>query len=259
MKILILTELFVLRRRAVGRAMLWVCTGLPVAVAILYGQLSSSDMTFNEKPVSALLAFSGPDATQVALRALHTLVPLFILALAGQSWAGERSSHVLREHWVRPVSRSTVLWAKILSLWAMALLSLAGVTCLSLLVTTPWLGSDGPWAELAVSFLMSAPCLLGLTLLASCVAQFGRSTASVIVGGLLFLGIDLGMRLGLSALDFVGVSWAGPLKSGLFGEAVSQWSTAVDGVSLGPVVSLVAWLAVLTLVTWRRVDRMEVP
>ena len=259
MKTLISTEFFVLRRRAVGRAMLWVCTCLPVAVALLYGQLSSSDMTFNEKPVSALLAFSGPDATQIALRALHILVPLFILALAGQSWAGERSSHVLRELWVRPVARRTVLWAKILSLWAMALVSLAGATSISLLITTPWLGADGPWTELAVSFLMSAPCLLGLTLLASCVAQFGRSTASVIVGGLLFLGIDFGVRLGLSALDFVGVSWAGPFKSGLFGTATGQWSTAPEGIALGAVTSLIVWLAVLSFVTWRRVERMEVP
>ena len=259
MKTLILTEIFVLRRRAVGRAMLWVCTGLPVAAALLYGQLSNSDMTFNDKPVSSLLAFSGPDATQVALRVLHILVPLFILALAGQSWAGERSSHVLREHWVRPVARRTVLWAKVLSLWAMALLSLAGATSLSLLITTPWLGADGPWAELAVSFLMSAPCLLGVTFLASCVAQFGRSTASVIVGGLLFLGIDFGMRLGLSALEFVSVSWAGPFKSGLFGTAVSQWSTAPDGIAFGTVSALIVWLAVLSFVTWRRVERMEVP
>ena len=51
--------------------------------------------------------------------------------------------------------------------------------------------------DLAVSVLVSAPCLLGLTMLAACIAQFGRSTASVIVGGLLFLGIDLGIRLGL--------------------------------------------------------------
>ena len=97
MKALILTELFILRRRTVGSAMLWVCTVVPVVAAVLYGQLSSSDMTFNEKPLSELLAFSGPDATQVALRVLHMLVPLFILALAGQSWAGERTSHILRE------------------------------------------------------------------------------------------------------------------------------------------------------------------
>ena len=66
-------------------------------------------------------------------------------------------------------------------------------------------------------------------MLAACIAQFGRSTASVIVGGLLFLGIDLGIRLGLSGLAFMGVSLVAPLKSGLFGTAVSQWSTSVEG------------------------------
>ena len=259
MKTLILTELFVLRRRAVGKAMLWVCTGLPVAAALLYGQLSTSEMTFNDKPVSDLLAFSGPDATQVALRVLHVLVPLFMLALAGQSWAGERSSHVLREQWVRPVTRSTAMWAKILSLWAMALVSLAAAAIVSLLITTPWLGSEGPWVELGVSFVMSIPCLLGLTLLASCVAQMGRSTASVIVGGLLFLGVDLGIRLGLSGLSFVGVGWASPMKNVLFGTAIGQWSTVVDGMVWESMGAMVAWLAVLTLVTWHRVERMEVP
>ena len=259
MKTLILTELFVLRRRSVGRATLWVCTGLPVAAALLYGQLSSSDMTFNEKPVSELLAFSGPDATQVALRALHVLLPLFILALAGQSWAGERSAHVLREQCVRPVSRAMLLGAKVLSLWALALLCLLGTSVASLLITTPWLGSDGPWSDLAVSVLVSAPCLLGLTMLAACIAQFGRSTASVIVGGLLFLGIDLGIRLGLSGLAFMGVSWAAPLKSGLFGTAVGQWSTSVEGFAWGAVLGLVCWLIGLTTLAWRRVDRMEIP
>ena|GEM_PF-5417861 len=259
MKALILTELFVLRRRAVGKAMLWVCTSLPVVAAVLYGQLSTSEMSFNEQPVSELLAFSGPDATQVALRVLHTLAPLFILALAGQSWAGERSSHVLREQWVRPVSRAAALWAKILSLWVMGLLSLVGATALSLMITTPWLGSSGPWADLMISITMSMPSLLALTLLASCVAQFGRSTASVIVGGVLFLGLDVGLGLGLSGLAFLGVEWAGPLKGLLFGTAVSLWSTAADGLSIEAIAALIGWLATLTLLTWRRVDRMEVP
>ena len=259
MKALILTELFILRRRTVGSAMLWVCTVVPVVAAVLYGQLSSSDMTFNEKPLSELLAFSGPDATQVALRVLHMLVPLFILALAGQSWAGERTSHILREQWVRPVSRRRVLVAKTLSLWAMGLLSLLGATITSLLITTPWLGTDGPWGDVVFSFVMSAPCLLGLTMLASCVAQFGRSTASVIVGGLLFLGFDLGIRLGLSGLEFVGVGWAGPVKGVLFGTAVSQWSMTGGETAWSAAAALTCWLVGLTIVTWHRVDAMEVP
>jgi len=259
LRILIRTELFVLRRRPVGAAMLWVCTLLPAVAAVLYGQLSTSEMILNERPVAEMLPFSGPDAAQVALRTLHWLIPLFMLALAGQSWAGERTTHVLREQWVRPISRSAAFWAKTLSLWAIGVVCLFGATLMSLLITTPWLGTDGPWRVLGASVLMSVPTLFGLTLLATCMAQIGRSTASVIVGGLLFLGIDLGLRLGLAALGFMGVGWASALKGFLFGSAVGQWTSAADGLSVAPLLSLLGWAVVLAAVSWRRVQRMDVP
>lgn len=69
----------------------------------------------------------------------------------------------------------------------------------------------------------------------------------------------MGIRLGLSGLSFVGVGWASPMKNVLFGTAIGQWSTVVDGMVWESMGAMVAWLAVLTLVTWHRVERMEVP
>lgn len=258
MRAVLAAELLVLRRRPVGRGMIACCSALPVLAALAYGQLSSSTMTFNDRRLADVLAFSGPDAAQVALRVFHVVMPLFILALAGQSWAGERSGHILREQWVRPVPRAHVYWAKTLSLWMMASVPLLMSTTAVLLVATPWLGASGPWLDLSLSVVLSLVTLLGLTVLSTFVAQWVRSTAAVIVVGMIGLGIDLGLRLGLSGLAFIEVSGAADLHAMMLGTALGIWSEPAGALRWTHAAALLAWLTPMVLVALRRVQTQDV-
>jgi ABC-type transport system involved in multi-copper enzyme maturation permease subunit len=235
-------------------------TLLPVVVSLVYGTLQDSDIQFNNKSVSDLLSFSGPDAAAKGLFARHFFVmPLFLMALAGQSIAGERVGHMLRERAVRPVSRDRLFFAKLLSLWALSTASLLGGALTSLLITTPWLGPSGPWLSFVGSVGLSVLTDLGIIAVAFLIATWVRSSMMVVVSGLLLLGLDGVLRLGLSGLGVLGVSWAPTAHQIMWGSGLGVWSNLGSNWSWMSFGALIVWTLVALLQARFRLCRLDLP
>jgi len=256
-------EWAVLRRRSSAGAMCAVSAVIPLLVVLGYRSLmgdGESGLQFNGQPIHQLISFSGPDAAQFSLRARNFfIIPLFLLFLSGQTLAGERSTHVLREQLVRPVSRTHLLVSKVAVLWAWSAISIALNLLIALLLATPLLGSDGPWSEIFLGHFATLFTDLGLIVFGMLLSAYTRSAATVVVFGMIGLGVDWGVRLGLSGLGFLGVEsatvWAGLMP----GTGLNFWATIGGGWSPGAAACLLVWTGVGSLLLQRRVAAMDVP
>ncbi len=260
MKRLILAEMVVLFRRPTARAMLAVSAGLAFVVVFVLGGLQGSSVQFNGKPIPEIMSFSGPDAGLWALQLRHFFVmPLFLLTLAGQSVAGERSSHLMREQLVRPVSRHQMLLAKLISLWLFSVVALAVGGLVSVGLASPWLGVEGPWSQWMAGFGLSVLTDLGVLALGFVLSSFFRSTAGVVIAGLMVLGVDWGVRLGLSALGFLGIKSAVGLNEFMLGTGLNLWSSVGPDWRWSSLVALGLWVAAMLSVARFRLNRLDVP
>ena len=260
MKRLVTAEMQVLWRRPTGRMAAAVGTGLPVLVALLYGSFQDSAVQFNGQAIGDMLSFSGPDAASRGLFARHFYVmPLFLVALAGQSIAGERADHTLRERAVRPVSRDRLFLSKLLSLWLFSTLSLFAGSALALLLTTPWLGVDGPWLEFLASVALSVLTELGVIAMAVMLATWVRSSTMVVISGLLILGLDSVFRLGLSGLGLLEVAWAPIVHQLMWGSGLGIWANVGSGWSWVSVAALIGWTGIALLHGRQRFNGLDLP
>jgi len=256
-------EWAVLRRRSSAIAMLAVSAVIPLLVVVGYRSLmgdGESGLQFNGQPIDQLISFSGPDAAQFSLRARNFfIIPLFLLFLSGQTLAGERSTHVLREQLVRPVSRTQLLVSKVAVLWACSAISILLNLLVALMIATPLLGSDGPWLEIFLGHFATLFTDLGLIVFGLLISAYARSAATVVVVGMIGLGVDWGVRLGLSGLGFLGVESATELGVFMPGTGLNFWASIGDGWSPGAAACLLVWTVVVSLVLQRRVAAMDVP
>ena len=259
MRRLIRAELAVLKRRPTAIAMLWVAVILPAVVVFIFGMLEDSEAMLNGKPIRSIIQFSGPDAAQLALRARHFFVmPLFLLTLAGQSLAGERVTHVMREQLVRPVSRDQMFLAKFLSLWTLSALTLALGAGVSLIIATPWLGMDGPWGLFFASLGLSVLTDLGILAVGFFLSSMLRSTAAVVIAGLMVLGLDLAMRLGMAGLGFLGVEGAGTISQLMLGSGLNVWSSVGDDWNITALIAIIFWSTFMLAVGRFRYSRLDI-
>ena len=81
----------------------------------------------------------------------------------------------------------------------------------------------------------------------------------VIAVGLALLGLDWALRLGLSGLGFLGVELAPVLLSIMPGTGLQFYRVDTNTLSSGAVVGLVVWTGLAVALTWRRMQRMDVP
>ena len=250
----------VLVRRPTGRLALLVGSFLPMIVTIFYCTLQDSDVQFNNKSVSELLSFSGPDAAAKGLYARHFFVmPLFLIALVGQSVAGERINHMLRERAVRPVSRDRLFLAKLWSLLCISLVTLLVGSVGSLLVATPWLGASGPWLDFLGSVGLSVLTDFSIIVVAFLIAIWVRSSTMVVISGLMLLGLDGVFRLGLSGLGVLGVSWAPTAHQMMWGSGLGIWGNTGSNWSWISLGALAGWTLSAFLLARQRWNRLDLP
>ena len=260
MRRLVEAELRVLWRRPTGRMAVIVGTLLPVVVAIFYGTLHESSVQLNDKSISELMNFSGPDAASRGLLARHFFVmPLFWFALAGHTIAGERSDHMLRERAVRPISRDHLFVAKLMSLWLVSIWTLVAGSSLSLLLTTPWLGGDGPWLDFLGSVGLSVFTDLGVIAVAMMLATWVRSSTMTVVAGLMIMGLDSVIRLGLSGRGLLGVTWAPWVHQVMWGSGLGVWSRQGADWSWLSLASLLTLTGAALLESRRRINGLDLP
>ena len=263
MNAIIKAEATVLRHRLGPKAMLAVAAIIPLAVVIGYAALASegeSGLQFNGQPLSELLSASGPDAAALALHGRNFFVmPLLLLFIAGQSLASERSAHILREQLLRPVSRARVLWSKVLVLWVLSILSVVLNAVVGLGLGSLVLGAGGEWGPVCLGHLAAIFSDLGIILFGFLLSSLLRSAAGVMAVGLMLLGLDWGLRMGLSALGFMGLDAARTVL--LFMPGTGRGFYRMDGgaFSAEAFACLVVWSGLMAAMAHRRMGRMDAP
>jgi ABC-type transport system involved in multi-copper enzyme maturation permease subunit len=257
---MVVAELRVVFGRASGRLAL--ALGLAVgllAVALMYAAHEyGRDAQVNGAP--AFVSFSATECASWALSGRNFFVlPLVLLLCGASALGGELGDHTARELLVRPVSRASVVLAK---LSALAVLSFA-----TLVVTfLPALAGGGLFfgftpdllPPLLLGYLASWGRDLGLLSLAFLCSTFVTSVGTAVVVVVLFLMADLGARLLLKLLGMMGVASAETVAQFLPGAALDAWEHWDTGWQWQPLVALLALTVVAIGATIARVDRMDV-
>ena len=241
-------EWSVLLRRWSARATLALSVLLPLLVLGIFRALGAEDaaLQFNGKPVSEIVDLTAANAATAALGVRNAIVmPVLFLLLAGQVMAGERSSHVLREHLVRPIGRGRVLLGKMAAVWGLGVGSLVLDT------------GDG-WRSVLAGHAASMVSDLALVVFGFFLACHLKSAVGVSAVGLGMMGVDWVLRIGLSGLRFVGVEsaeWVLPIMPG----TGLGWYD-IDGASVAApaLAGLCVWVGAMAALAHRRIHRMDV-
>ena len=257
---MVAAELRVVFGRASGRLALAVALIVGVlAVALMYaGHEYGGNVQQNGAPV--VFSYSATDCASWALRGRNFFVLPLVLILCGASaLGGELGDHTARELLVRPVSRASVVLAK---LSALAVLSLA-----TLVVTfLPALAGGGLFfgftpdqlPPLLLGYLASWGRDLGLLSLAFLCSTFFTNVGTSVVMVALFLMADLGARLALKLAGMMGLASAESIAQFLPGAALDAWEHWDSGWEWQPLVALLVLTVLAIVATIARVDRLDV-
>jgi ABC-type transport system involved in multi-copper enzyme maturation permease subunit len=261
--------------RGSGKATL----GLAVLVALfavaaeLLASRIGSGANMNGQPLSELVKTTGSLASEWALVARNFyLLPMLLLWCAGASFASELKDHTLRELALRPVHRVTLLMAKLASLATLSLATLLITGLLSALLGVLLFGHEGEWGALALGYLLCLPTDLGLLSLGVLSALLFRSETGTVVGVVLFLMADLGLRLVLKLVGMLGLlgagqmpgstpggHWADSVAAWMPGQALSIWEQPSKGWTWEPFAALVILLTASLLLSSRRIIKIDIP
>lgn len=247
-----------------GSGIAAVLVALAVAALAAVGMQVASDVgagaTVNGQPASGFLRTSGLTVFTWALQGRNFFVlPMLLLWATGASMAGEIGDHSLRAHLVRPVPRLAVLAAKFgaLLLLSAATLLLGAVT--SALVGGAMFGFEGEWGPVVLAWLASGLTDAGLVALGLLASLFFRSVGGVVVGVVLFLMLDLGLRAILKLAGVLGVQASEALLRWMPGEALAAWEGFEGGWDPYAFLGLALLLLVVLAVSSARFMRMDIP
>lgn len=167
---------------------------------LLFGQLQAGAMLFDVPPEELYQ----PSPTQPVFWALTLrnffVAQVFLIALGAQTLAGEIGDRTLREGLLQPVSRSSVLLAKLGALITYDAMTLVGTFVSGSLLSLLFFGLDGAWTSALLAHglnLLSDTMLIGITLLVSVAT---RSTLATLGGMLMTLIFDMVARWALIIL-----------------------------------------------------------
>jgi len=220
----------------------------------------SGDAVINGAPLSQLVQIQGVTVVSWSLKARNFfLLPLVLLWATGTTFAGEWREHTLRELVVRPVPRWTVLAAKLAALSVLSGLTLVVTGLVSAVPGAAVFGFEGEWGPVLLGYLASWASDLGLLALGILASLLVRNVAGVVVGVVLFLVLDLGLRLVLKAAGLLGLASATTISHFLPGEALAAWEGYDAGWDWVPFTGLGVLLVLcLALSVWRMM-RTDIP
>jgi ABC-2 type transport system permease protein len=257
---MVAAELRVVFGRASGRLALAVALTVGVlAVALMYAAHEyARDAQVNGAP--AFVSFSATECASWALRGRNFFVlPLLLLLCGASALGGELGDHTMRELLVRPVSRASVVLAKLSALAALSLATLA-------LTFVPALAGGGLFfgltpdllPPLVLGYLASWGRDLGLLSMVFLCSTFVTSVGTAVVVVVLVLMADLGARLLLKLVAMMGVPRAEAVAQFLPGAALDAWEHWDTGWAWQPLVALFVLTTVAIIATIVRLDRMDV-
>jgi ABC-type transport system involved in multi-copper enzyme maturation permease subunit len=259
---MVAAELRVVFGRASGRLALGVALAVGLlAVALMYAAHEyGGSAQANGTPVSSLVSFSAADCASWALRGRNFFVLPLVLLLAGASaLGGELADHTARELLVRPVSRPSVVLAKLAALAVLSLATLGATFVPALVGGGALFGFTGDLLpQLMLGYLASWGRDLGLLSLVFLCSTFVTSVGTAVVVVVLFLFADFGARMLLKLLGVMGVAGAETIGQFLPGAALDAWEHWNTGWMWEPFLGLFVLTAVAIAATIARVNRMDV-
>ncbi len=160
------------------------------------------------------------------------VLPLMLLLVTATVVAGEYTDRTLREVAVRPLSRLSILLAKLLALLSLSALSLFFTFGIAFGAGLAAFGLPASWELLPAllagyaASLLSDLAIICLGMLAS---MLMGGVGGVLISAAFLLGADLALRGFLTALNFFGVSGASGLLPWTLGHALDVWLGWKDG------------------------------
>ena len=269
---MVLAELRKVFTRGSGYAALAIALFVGLAAVFGYWNISrmgEGDLSVNGTPLSQIVTASGVEVSGWALWARNFFVlPLFLLLAAASSLGGELGDRTLRELVVRPVSRWSVLAAKLAALSTLSAATLLLTLLPSLGLGTALFGLQGPAAgagapevsSLLMGYAASFLSDVGLLSIAMASSLVMPSVGGTLVAVVLLLMIDKGAGLLLKLLEMVGVTQAAQFVPFTLGHALACWEGWKGGeweptsfIGLGVLISACFTIAMV------RFQRMDVP
>ncbi len=268
---MVLAELRKVFTRGSGYAALAIA--LVVGLGAVFGywnisRMGEGDLSVNGTPLSQIVTASGIEVSGWALWARNFFVlPLFLLLAAASSVGGEFGDRTLRELVVRPVSRWSVLAAKLLALSSLsaATLLLTLLPSLGLGTALFGLGAAGAAAgspdvsALLLGYAASFLSDVGLVSIAMAGSLVLPSVGGTLVAVVLLLMIDKGIGWLLKLLGMVGVAQAAHFVPFTLGHALACWEGWKDGWNPLQFGALAIFVAGSCAFAVARFHRMDVP
>jgi hypothetical protein len=248
--------------RTSGKAALVLSLLIPVLVAVVLAwvQQKTVDARFNGMSVSQLADLTIRGCAGYALMVRNMVVlPLLLVLATAATVAGERRDNTLREVLVRPVSRWSVVLAKMGALLVLSLASLVLSLVLSLGLGAALFDTATPIWRVTLGYLSCLGTDLGLICLSMLAASLVRSVGGVVVLMILLMMADMAIRGGLSLAGNFGMDNAAAIASYFPGAALDAWEGWKDGFELQPFVGLVVVILGALGLTCIRFERMDVP
>lgn len=224
--------------------------------------------SFNGTPVSKLVNTSGIDTAGGALFVRNFFVlPLFLLLAGASATGGELGDRTLRELVVRPVSRWSVLAAKLGALSLLSAVSLVLTLVPSLALGTALFGLSPENAPVTAPTLTALLAGYGATFLSdvglfaivTAVSLVVPSVGGTVVAVALLLLVDMALNGLLSLLGMVGVEGAAQLKSWTLRYALACWEGWSKGWDPAQFGALGVFIAGSVAFAVARFQRMDVP
>ena len=268
---MVIAELRAVFARGSGQGAMAVSFIIGVAsVAVMFWVHGNvGDAQINNASVGDFVRFSGPDCAGWALAARNFLIlPLLLLLATGSTLAGELGDSTLREVLVRPVSRWSVLLAKLLALMTLSATALLATLLPSLLGGAVLFGMEGPTVDLLLGYAASMGTDLGIISFGLLASTMVRSVGGVVVSVILLLIFDGGARLLLwgreKVLDMLRASQGDYSEAAVHysqllpGAALDCWKGWSDGWAWEPFAGLTVLIALCLITTLVRFSRMDV-
>lgn len=187
------------------------------------------------------------------------LMPMVLLLVTAQLFAGERSNKTLRSLLVRPVPRWSVLFSKFSAVTLYAGVCLLITYLVALLPALLLFEGETELGGVSLGFLASWLSDAAFIAIAALVCTFTTSVAWAVVGVVIVMIGELAARGALEAIEFFGQKWAGTTLEYMPGNALEAWKGFDEAWSAPGFGMLVGMLVVLGGAALARFQRTDVP